>query len=369
MKRATSILLLLCLLIPIGSFAEPLDFSNVVENDGRLTGELVTAEPTETNTDTTLRIDCAAPRPLTDEQWVRLHTEFWKTDKKAFGKALKAVGTSTQQGSWWNTMNDPLRREIAWRGTPDIDTFGVVAAAELTASMQAAADTYQRFFESLGLQPDIVAVCDYAKRDYAAFRQNSDDEANAERSCKDFLEKEAKLKRDPADYTWIVGRISLRGLPVGSMSYPDGDVREPDARTGIGSWVNALADKDGKLVNVYVAAVPLEKGAEPLSGTQTDWRLAFQRLNEQLYAQIDGPYWSIGVSDYHNQDVAGASDGAATFYATYMTLTAIEPVWVGCCKNELVPGYRFTIETRRRKDDALVWSNDYTIDMVEMLAR
>lgn len=369
MKRAASILLLLCLSIPMVSFAEPLDFSNVIEKDGWLTGEIVTAEPTEINTDTTLRIDCAVPQPLTDEQWVRLHTEFWKTDKKAFAKVLKAVGTSTQTGSWWNTMDDPLRREIAWRGTPDIDTLYMVAATELTASMQAAVDTYRCFFESLGLQPDIIAVCDYAQRDYAAFRQNSDDEANAERSYKDFLAKEAKCKRDPANYTWIVGRMSLRGLPVGSMSYPDGDAREPDVRAGIGSWVNALADKDGKLVNVYVAAVPLEKGAELLPGTQPDWRLAFQRLNEQLYAQIVQPYWSIGASDYNNQDVVGANDSTATFYATYMTLTAIEPVWVGCYKNELVPGYRFTIETRRRKDDALVWSNDHTIDMVELLVR
>ena len=136
-------------------------------------------------------------------------------------------------------------------------------------------------------------------------------------------------------------------------------------RVGIGSWINALVDKDGKLVNVYVAAIPLEKDAEQLPGAQPDWRLAFQRLNEQLYTQMDTPYWSVGV-----EDVVDVNDNSTvTYYATYMTLTGIESVWVGYDKNELVPGYRFTVETRRRKDDALLWSNDYTIDMVELLAR
>ena len=242
----------------------------------------------------------------------------------------------------------------------------MVAATELTAPMQAAADTYQRFFESLGLQPDIVAVYDYAQRDYAGCRQNSETEARVKQIYNDFLASEAKQKRTPSDYTFIVGRISLRNLSVGSMSYPDGDTREPDARVGIGSWVNALADKDGKPVNVYVTAVPLEKDAEPLPGTQPDWRLAFQKLNEQLYAQMDTPYWSVGREDVV---AVNENDSTVTYYATYMTLTAIEPVWVGCYKNELVPGYRFTIETRRRKDDALVWSNDYTIDMIELLVR
>ena len=361
MKRATSAVLLLCLLIPVLALADTLDFSYVVEKDGRLTGKIITAEPTETNADTTLRVDCAVPQPFTEEQWVRLRIEFWQIEKKAFEGALNRAGTSTAKGSWWNQMNDPMRREIAWRGTPDIDTANLVAATELTAQMQAAVETYHRFFKSLGLQPDIVATCDYARRDYAACRQSSEAEARMEQNYDNFIANEARQNRDPADYTFLVGRMSLRGLPVGTMSYPDGDAREPSARINVGSWASALADKEGRLVNVYVSALPIEASAEPLPAGQPDWRQAFQKLNEQLYAQTDAPYWSVGA-----KDVLAANDSTMTDYTTYMTLTAIEPVWVGRYPNELVPGYRFTIETRRRRDDALVWRTEYDVDGVEL---
>ena len=109
--------------------------------------------------------------------------------------------------------------------------------------------------------------------------------------------------------------------------------------------------------------IPQELGAEPMPGVQPDWRLALQRLNEQLCAEVGGyPIFCVRSEDQPSED-------GSLWYAQRLVLTTIEPVWVGYERGELVPGYRFTVETRRRKDDALIWSNDYTIDMAELTVR
>ena len=272
--------------------AQPLDFSGVVEKDGWFTGEINTGIPLndDPNNDTTVYLDCAVPEPLTAEQWMCLKMEFWQIDKKAFTKALAGIGCDTKKGKIIRSMSDPLHRGISYKQERDVHAYGCMEISPEAA--QQAVSKAEELFSRLGLTIGIACALDYGERSWAAYGYRDDGTLlpnNEETWLPKFMAQEAEQNRDPSDYLWLSGSPLLRGLPVGSMSYPDGDRRDPSARCGIASGVNVFADKSGHLLNIYLEGIPIEMSAKTLSGKQPDWKVAFEKLNDQW--AFEGQSW------------------------------------------------------------------------------
>ena len=248
MKRIGTAFLILCLLLPCAAQAgEVRDASGVVQDGGRLRGDIVGTSPETGETALALRVDCPAPPDFAPEQLAILTTEWVAPDEAAVGRAMRATGADWSDGG--------------------LERFGPAfvsgSAAPLSPgtghtdeARRQACDTALAFVEACGLGQGQLLE---ALRPEDEARQSALNEAPEAREA--FLARTLNEWFTPRlDYTRVQLAFSLRDLPVSPCFWPGGD------GVSHSCVANLYVGDAGEIREFILSYAPREVSAAPCAG-------------------------------------------------------------------------------------------------------
>lgn len=328
-------------------------------SDGRITGSLEKYFP-EYECTGMMYMDCAVPEDLPTECRERLQVEFIGIPKDEFITALQAVGTKPKANYFQIHRRDPLQRGSMYRLAQDYDIngFPLPGTVELTPELEKARDIALQLTQQLDIEvfEPSTFVCRYDDRPFPRYHFVDRHDELAGKLYERFQGREKKLKRDPAKYTYVEMRPTIRGLPLSqTLSYPDGTPKEPNARVGIPCGLHFLLKEDRTIVVASIYGISIEVAAEPIPELAT-WREALAAL----LASDNGPFWSKEQEPQVTELGFGLGDGIS--FPAKAVLTKMEPAWVGLNKFELTPGWCFTFEDRVRGSQEVTGITRYYVD-------
>lgn len=344
---------------------EEIDLSGVQEVNGRLVGEVHLPKISKLP----LRIDCPVPMAFTMEQSQRLTVEYRKITKNEFQKTLAglSIAADPKKGSFSDFLDHPER--YVWYQQGDIGHVasfsipckssaayfisGDPGAPELSAAKEAAA----QIVASLGGASHMPLLTAEKYGEHLAWPFTTTDSTASEKTkalaLKAFRENREKYGLMGEDIYVVYGLYDLLGLPVmGQARYLSG-----------GDWYGFTQDfsgvfrADGSLLAFQVNCLPVVKEAEPLALPSRSW----QELLALWISQCYSPY-----SQDEDLTYADPIFGEVTTYATYATLTELNPCWITLERFRMEPGWNAVIEVRVVKDDSLVYPWTYSTDAMTL---
>ena len=368
-KTVGSILMALCLILLCMCMAlcegtaryasEEIDLSGVREIDGRLVGEV----PLPAFSKLPLKIDCAIPAAFTEEQSALLTVEYPKITKQQLQKTLKALGivADEKKGTFGQFLHNPER--IVWYEQGD---FRHIASSSMvchrsaeyflsedlhTTALTAAKETTARIINALGgvaykplLQAEYYG--EHLVWPFSTTGSTTDEKLKA-LACRTFHENKEKYGPNGDDVYTVYGLYEVLGLPViNQATYRSGGDQFAYAQDFSG-----IFKESGELLGFEINCLPVIKSKDSLPLPERSWEELLRLWISHCYT--DG--YSLAEDETFQDDVFGE----VTYYASYCTLTELQPCWITTEKYQLEPGFNAVIEVRIRKDDSLasVWTH------------
>ena len=312
------------------------DLSGLVEQDGRVTGE-ITGLDWNGKPGVAMLVDAALPADFTDAQRAVIRTERVSfADSAKLIAALEATGAvniridpeGIGRADWGNAQSDPKRATM----TAD--------EARENAKHVAAA-----FCQSVGVG-DIVITSALRPEDEA--KNHTIDAAPEAREA-----MAARILREwfraDRDYTDVRFDPVLRGLrAVGGLME---ETEYGEAWLGITGQL--LVGDAGEVRSASIVLMPREVSAEPYAGELISWREALEEISQRF-----------GVTAYG--DVRRDDHGRET-PMMHSVVTGIEPGYATRDGETYAPAWLFTIDWMRVEDGAL-WGDPHT-DSVDARAQ
>ena len=355
--------------------ANDVDISSITEKDGQLSGTIKILRFRDANQ--VLKVDCPVPREFTAEQLYDITVEYAAFGKAELLAAMEKADGTKRQG---NKKTADWKRNGSYlayleKGAPG-RLFAQFADDTLAVSVPDNADEKPEetarakqisfsFLKELGFTPyeeGMNAARLFDPDTFGIHPKTSDWKDRQAELIRSFKKNAARYGYTDLDYTAVSLTTMLRGLPVTpGYSWPDGNAREPDARTGGTSDASLLIKDGGGIVQVTMNDLPKEVSATPLAVPAASWRDALREWMATYYADATT---TVDV-DYDGTE-PGNTRGVFTLNASYCVLSEIKPVYVSIAKCTYTPAWCFVVEERLSKDNTPVYVTTYTLDAVTL---
>jgi hypothetical protein len=353
--------------------ADDVNLQAVTEKDGHLSGTVKILRYRDPNQ--VLTVDCPVPTEFTKDQLNRITVEYEGFNKAAFLAALLKTDGVKKKGSVEITNMESRTAQYLEESAP-VHLFYGFEDDTLTLSNQAnggakakemdrARNLSLALLNELGYVPytegmNIARLFDPAV--YGYHPKTSDWQERQKDITRAFERMAKQYGYEDFNYTKVSMSTMLRGLPVDpDFSWPNGDSKEPDARTGCSTCVNLLVRDDGTIAFADIQNLPREITAAPLPTAAASWQDALKEWMATYYADTT----TTKDVDYDGSE-AGNTRGRFTEYSTYCVLTEIKPVYMSSERNIYSPAWCFVVEERLKKDNTPVYVSTYTLDAVTL---
>lgn len=324
---------------PLWCGPEEVDVSSVLEENGRLVGEI--GIPQGEKDPYVLRIDCPLPKTFTEKQQAKLHVSYRDIGTKDLQNAMKTIGQTADADQMQGYKDGWANRWLRYSAKKTEEGYSFFQPYLMPGWQNPDAAPAMEKLTALAGQLDIsldlgtmVAARNRAE-DCLAYCSASQ---NSSGWYQEIYQSYGKMQ---GDVFLLNARYRLYGMPV----QPQFSWKAGNDGYAASSHMECAVGADGTLLEAEISGVPVVENTEPIALPKRSWQ-------EIVKLCVSQGYWPNSTA----RDIQVENDplyGSYTVYAAYDTITAIEPCWIGREKQRLEPGWSFRGVSRVMKDNSV----------------